>query len=84
MVVKVHMYFQRKNIMEKYVANLDLYEMYEEANKMIYAALAKVDAGSEYQSFIHQNRRLGVSVCVCVRVRVYMCVSVCVIISSGF
>ena len=44
--------------MEKYVATLDLYEMYEEANKMIYAALAKVDSTSEYQSFIHQNRRL--------------------------
>jgi len=44
--------------MEKYVANLDLCEMYEEANKMIYSALAKVEPATEYHSFIHQNRRL--------------------------
>ena len=44
--------------MEKYVASFDLYEMYEEANKMIYSALAKVNPTTEYQSFIHQNRRL--------------------------
>ena len=50
--------------MEKYVASLDLYEMYEEANKMIYAALAKVSPTNEYESFIHQNRRLILCVCV--------------------
>ena len=53
--------------MEKYVASLDLYEMYEEANKMIYAALAKVGPTTEYQSFIHQNRKY---VCVCVYIHI--------------
>ena len=43
--------------MEKYVANLDLCEMYEEANKMIYTALNKIEPTTEYHSFIHQNRR---------------------------
>ena len=43
--------------MEKYVTNLDLCEVYEEANKMIYSALAKVDPATEYHTFIHQNKR---------------------------
>ena len=51
--------------MEKYVASLDLYEMYEEANKMIYAALTKVSPTTEYQSFIHQNKRLILKLTVC-------------------
>ena len=80
--------------MEKYVANLDLNDVYEEANKMIYSALAKVDPATEYRSFIHQNRRLMlleiriawellyvnvcVYVCVCANVFVFVCVCVCV------
>jgi len=44
--------------MEKYVNCLDLYEVYEEANKMLFSALAKIEPSTEYRPFIEQNKRL--------------------------
>jgi len=45
--------------MEKYVNCLDLYEVYEEANKMLFSALAKIEPANEYEPFIEQNKRLA-------------------------
>jgi len=52
--------------MEKYVNCLDLCEVYEEANRMLFSALAKIEPANEYGPFIEQNKRLVGSCVICI------------------